>query len=188
MTRWDDTVEETQETGGGTSVKILVAVASKHGGTEGIAVAIAQELRKAGHAVDLQNVGQVSSVGGYDAAIVGSAIYMGKWLREARQFVDHNRDMLSRMPVWLFSSGPLGPANPKPSVDPAHLEEMLVATRARGHRIFVGDLDRSALGLGERLIVKLVRAPEGDFREWDLIRDWAREIAAALATAPVPVH
>jgi menaquinone-dependent protoporphyrinogen oxidase len=163
-------------------MKILVTVASKHGGTEGIGTAIAQELREAGHVVDMQNVRDVSGVEGYDAAIVGSAIYMGRWLREARQFVDHYHDTLSRMPVWLFSSGPLGAENPKPS-DPAHLEEMLVATRARGHRIFVGDLDKSGLGLGERLIVKMVKAPEGDFRDWELIRDWAREIAVALRTA-----
>lgn len=53
------------------------------------------------------------------------------------------------------------------------------ATHARDHRIFAGRLDASTLSLGERVAVRAVRAPEGDFRDWAAIRGWAREIAAA---------
>jgi menaquinone-dependent protoporphyrinogen oxidase len=60
---------------------------------------------------------------------------------------------------------------------------MMAATQARGHRTFVGKLDKSNLGLGERLVVKMVGVQEGDFRDWEAIRDWAREIVIALQDA-----
>jgi menaquinone-dependent protoporphyrinogen oxidase len=41
------------------------------------------------------------------------------------------------------------------------------------------------LGFGERLIVKGVKAPDGDFRDWDEVRSWADEVATAIG-AGVP--
>lgn len=86
--------------------------------------------------------------------------------------------------VWLFSSGPLGREDPQPPGDPVHLDELVQVTHACGHHTFVGKLDKSKLSLGERLAVKLVKAPEGDFRNWEAIRSWVRDIAATLE-APV---
>jgi menaquinone-dependent protoporphyrinogen oxidase len=105
---------------------------------------------------------------------------MGNWLPEARDFVDRNRQRLAAVPVWLLSSGPLGQDDPQPHGDPAHLDELMQATHARGHRIFVGKLDKSELGLRERLAAKMVKPPEGDFRDWEAIRAWTDDIATAL--------
>ena len=58
------------------------------------------------------------------------------------------------------------------------------ATSARDHRIFAGRIDSRQLGFGERAILRMVKAPEGDFRSWDEIRAWAGEIAAALSALP----
>ncbi len=162
-------------------MKILVAVASRHGSTREIGDAIAATLRERGHAVDVRDAGDVETVDGYDAAIIGSAIYMGSWLPDGRRLDEREHEGLSRMPVWLFSSGPLGDVDPQPKGDPAHLKALVRLTDAREHRIFVGKLDPAALGLGERLIARTVHVPEGDFRDWDAIRDWARAIDAALA-------
>jgi menaquinone-dependent protoporphyrinogen oxidase len=167
-------------------MNILIAVASRHGSTRAIAEVIAHELRESGHAVELRNMGEVSDVQRCDAAIIGSAIYMGKWLPEARRFVEKNGEKLSGMPVWLFSSGPLGRDDPLPRADPADLQALVRATQARGHTIFVGALDKSKLGVGERLVTKMVKAPEGDFRDWEAIRGWAREIASALPAPAAP--
>ena len=163
-------------------MNILIAVASRHGSTRGIADAIAQELASFGDTAIVRDSGEVTDLETYDAAVVGSAIYMGSWLPEARRFVQRNRDRLSTMPVWLFSSGPLGASDPQPKNDPAQFEELIQASGACAHRIFVGKLDKNDLGFGERLAVKMVKAPEGDFRDWETIRDWAREIASDLAT------
>lgn len=159
---------------------ILVAVASRHGSTDQIGEAIAEELRTAGHTVDVRTPEAVDDLTPYEAFVIGSAVYMGKWLPEAEDFVDRNQAKLAGLPVWLFSSGPLGHEDPKPYGDPAHLDHLMGETQAREHRIFVGKLDKSDLNLGERLTAKVVRAPEGDFRDWNAIRGWARQIAIAL--------
>ena len=168
-------------------MNILIAVATRHGSTLEIGERIAQELRSGGYVVDVRDVEEASAIEQYGAAVVGSAIYMGNWLPAARQFVERNREVLTGVPVWLFSRGPLGQADPPPHGDPAHLDELMHATGALAHRIFAGELDTSELGLGERLITRVVKAPAGDFRDWATIRAWAHEIAMTLAT-PAGVH
>src|ERR1700674_5304151 len=163
-------------------MKILVVVASRHGSTHEIADALARELATAGHTVDVQTVEDSPTVEGYDAAVIGSAVYMGKWLPQAEQFVDRHQAQLATMPVWLFSSGPLGPDDPQPKSEPAHFDQLISRTGARGYRTFVGKLDKEQLGFGERLLARAVRAPDGDFRDWAAINLWADEIAEQVPT------
>jgi menaquinone-dependent protoporphyrinogen oxidase len=166
------------------SMNILITVASRHGSTREIAEMLAQELRAADHCVDVQNIEEGPSIAMYDAVIIGSAIYMGKWLPSAAQFVQDNRVRLGEVPIWLFSSGPLGHENPQPTGDPKQIDALMAVTRAHAHRVFVGKLDKHSLGVGERLIVRAVGAPEGDFRDWAAIRSWARDITGVLRTEP----
>ena len=90
--------------------RVLVACASRHGSTVEIAAEIADVLRRdvPGAVVDLRDAVQAGEVAGYDAAVIGSAVYMGRWLPAARDLVEEHREVLSAMPVWLFSSGPVG--------------------------------------------------------------------------------
>jgi len=65
---------------------------------------------------------------------------------------------------------------------------VLLATASRhGSTTEIGEtlagvltLDRKALSFGEKAIVVALRAPEGDFRDFDEIREWATTIAAEL--------
>jgi menaquinone-dependent protoporphyrinogen oxidase len=168
-------------------MKILVAVASKHGSTREIAGAIAEDLRSQGLDADLRDAGEIESIAGYDALILGSAVYMGKWLADAKTFATRFAGCLGTRPVWLFSSGPTGPTERDSSGKPNGLADLLAATGAREHVVFAGKADPHDLGLGERLIIRLVRAPEGDFRDWDDIRAWARTVGVAL-TQPQAVR
>ena len=161
-------------------MKILVTVASKHGSTREIARAIADELRAQALVVDLYDIDEVQTLTGYDAVILGSAIYAGNWLPQAKRFAQRNADQLARLPVWVFSSGPIGAPDPQPHDDPARLAASLGAAKIRDHQVFVGKLDLAELGLTDRLIARAFHTPEGDFRDWDAIRTWAREIAAEL--------
>jgi menaquinone-dependent protoporphyrinogen oxidase len=160
---------------------VVIAVASRHGSTAEIAEVLAQELRSAGHVADVLPIDGSTTIAAPDAVVIGSAIYMGGWLPEARQFVERNWLRLAGVPTWLFSSGPLGHNDPQPNGELAQLQTLLARTGAREHRMFVGRLDRRLLSLGERLIASLVKAPQGDFRDWAAIRAWARDLAAALA-------
>jgi menaquinone-dependent protoporphyrinogen oxidase len=165
-------------------VKVLVTAASRHGSTDEVARAIAEVLVESGHAAVVAAPETLTILNGFDAAIVGSAVYYGKWLDAATVFVDRHADWFDGRPVWLFSVGPLGDP-PRPDGDPADLPGLVAKTRAREHRIFTGRLDRRRLSFGEKIIVSGVRAAEGDFRRWDEIRAWAREIAEALTPAGV---
>ncbi len=165
-------------------MSILLTVASKHGSTREIGEVLADELRSQGIHVDVRNIAEVRGLEPYDGVVIGSAIYMGSWLPEAQQFVADHAGALRDRTTWLFSSGPLGHDDPQPSGDPSGIADYMTATGAREHRIFVGKLDKQQLGLGERLAVKIVKAPDGDFRDWVAIRAWAGEIGTTIHAAP----
>lgn len=161
-------------------MRVLVAVASRHGSTREIAAEAAEALRAAGLEVDLLEAGAVSSLAGYGAVVLGSAIYMGAWLPEAKRLVERHRGELAALPLWLFSSGPLGEGDPQPQPDLAALTAPFSGLAVRGHEVFAGKLDRSTLGMGEKLIARLVKAPDGDFRDRAAVRAWAEAVAAEL--------
>jgi menaquinone-dependent protoporphyrinogen oxidase len=82
----------------------------------------------------------------------------------------------------MFSSGPVGDP-PKPSEDPVDVAALVAATGAREHRVFAGHVNKDQLGFSERAMVRTFRAAVGDFRDWEAIKDWAREIDAGLTTS-----
>jgi len=160
-------------------MRVLVSAASRHGATSEIADAIGRTLAGAGMEVDVVPPDRVASLDGYDAVVLGSGVYMGRWLEPARTFAHRRTRELAARPLWLFSSGPIG-TPPKPDEDPADVPEIAAECRAREHRRFPGRIERSRLGLGERAMASLVRARDGDDRPWTDIEAWAGEIARAL--------
>jgi menaquinone-dependent protoporphyrinogen oxidase len=163
-------------------VRILVSTASKHGSTGEIGTRIAEALRAGlpGDAVvDVRAAAEVDDATSYDAVVLGSAVYIGRWLDDAR----HVAAMLTMhppRPVWLFSSGPIGDP-PQPDEEPVEVSDIAEATHARGHRLFAGRLDRHRLGFGERAVVMALRVTDGDFRDWDAIDTWGAQIAGELS-------
>ena len=175
---------------------VLVAYASRHGATKGIAERIAASLRGAGLAAEARSVKDVREVAAYDAFVVGGAAYMFHWLKEATEFAKRNRAVLAERPVWLFSSGPLGTdlvdeqgRDVYETTRPREFDELEALLHPRGLRIFFGAWDPEAppIGMAERLM-RLAPAsktafPSGDFRDWAAIDAWAAEIAAELQPA-----
>src|SRR6266705_705950 len=158
---------------------VLVAYASKHGSTQGIAEHITEKLRQLGKEVEVKPLDTVEDLGSYEAFVIGSAIYYGSWLKEATEWVHHKQAVLAGHPVWLFSVGPLGTEVQDAEQQPKEMAEFQQAIRPREQRIFFGALDHSRLSFAERVMVKAVRAPEGDFRDWQAIDAWAASIARA---------
>lgn len=171
-------------------MKVLVSVASKHGTTAEIAEelgkALDEALRERGvgdeEIMDVRMAEQVSSMETYDAVVLGSAVYMGHWLEPARELAERHTDALAKRPIWLFSSGPIGDP-PRPEEEPVDVALILEATRAREHRLFSGKIDRQELGFGEKAVMMAFRAPAGDFRYWEAIRDWGRNLTTELTVA-----
>lgn len=160
-------------------MRVLVAAASKHGATGEIARAIGDGLAERGIEVTVVPPEEVGAVDGYDAVVLGSAVYAGHWMKPAKELVDRSGPVLGARPVWLFSSGPIGDP-PKPEEDPVDVGEIMEATKAREHRVFAGKLVKKQLSFPEKAIVMALRVPEADFRDWTEIREWAAGIAGAL--------
>jgi menaquinone-dependent protoporphyrinogen oxidase len=169
------------------TMTVLVAFATKHGATQGIAERIGSTLSASGLSVFVAPTAAVQDILPYNAYVIGSAVYFGSWLKEATAFVRENQAVLKQRPTWLFSCGPLGVgeryARLYADAQPKQVAALLEALAPRDHHIFSGALDVGKLGFGERAIATLGRsfAPEGDFRDWETIQAWAEGIAAALA-------
>jgi menaquinone-dependent protoporphyrinogen oxidase len=162
-------------------MKVLVCAASKYGATAEIARAVADVLADRGCQVTVLPPAEVNAVEEFDAVVLGSAVYMGQWMKPARDLAERQAAALGARPVWLFSSGPVGePA--KPADNPVDVTKILQATGARDHQIFAGMLARKHLSFPDRAMVSAIRAQEGDFRNWAQIRAWAASIAATSLT------
>jgi menaquinone-dependent protoporphyrinogen oxidase len=163
-------------------MRVLVTYASRHASTAEIAEAIGHVLSTAAatDTLDVLPVEDVDGIEDYDAVLLGSAIYNGRWLKPARQFVHANSEQLANRPVWLFSSGPIGEP-PVPNTDVGEVTALAELIQARGHKLFAGQLRLAELQLAERSTMRQVHAVEGDYRDWDTIRAWAAEVLDSLS-------
>ena len=182
-------------------MRILVAYASRHGATAGIAQRLGEVLEAQGMAVDVRDAADARRIDRaelerYDAFVIGAAIYAFHWLGDARDFVRAHAELLRGRPVWLFGSGPVGDRTTddqghdfmKPPAEMASLSSLV---HARDSRIFFGayDPDAKPIGLMEHFLRAVPAGrealPAGDFRNWDDIELWARSIARELSPAVV---
>lgn len=159
-------------------IRVLVAYASERGGTAEIADWIGAALRQAGVEADVRPAGEVQDLDGYDAAVVGGALYEGRWHREARRFVRHHADALAHRPVWLFSSGPLDDTARERVIEPvAGVAKVAGRVHARGHATFGGRLAPDAKGF---MASKIAKRMSGDYRDREQVAAWAAGIAREL--------
>jgi menaquinone-dependent protoporphyrinogen oxidase len=165
-------------------VRVLVAYGTKYGATAEIAEKVGQVLNESGLQVDVLPAEHVTDLTPYQAVVLGSAVYAGRWRKEPATLLQTNEQALAERPVWLFSSGPTGEGDAAELMKGWHFPEALqpIAGRIepRDIALFHGAIDMQKLGLAEKLVVKALRAPAGDFRDWATITSWATEIAATL--------
>ncbi len=164
--------------------RILVAYGTKYGATQEIAERIGETLRQAGLQSDVQSADRVSDLSGYEAVVLGSAVYIGRWRKEAAKFLKTHEAALAQRPVWLFSSGPTDKGDVEELMQgwsfPGALQPIADRIRPRGIAVFHGAADESKMSRLDRWLLKNVKAPTGDFRDWDAIQDWATAIANVL--------
>lgn len=163
---------------------VLVTYATKHGATAEIAQAVEKVLRDQGIATDLRPVTDAGDPAAYDAVVLGTAVYMGQWRKEAARYLEDNERVLTTMPVWLFASGPTGKGDPVELMEgweiPRGQKDLVDRINPTDMTVFHGNLDPESLGILERWVIKNVKAPTGDFRDWEMITQWAEGIAASL--------
>jgi len=160
--------------------QVLVAYATKYGATGEIAEKIRQVLQDAGLQADVSLVKEAPNVSAYDAVVLGSAVYMGGWRKEAVKFLKDNETALEELPVWIFSSGPAGEGDPVELLDGWRLPEKLqpIADRIqpRDIAVFHGKVDIEKVSRLEKYMINTVKSPVGDFRDWEAITVWAQAI------------
>ena len=177
-------------------MRVLVVYASRYGATEGIAEHIAEVINRSGNQAVAMPAAKAGLLEGYDAFVVGSAVYEFSWLKAAKAFVRSNAAALASKPVWLFSSGPIGTKkideqgrDVRESAVPKDVAELSGLVHARDHRVFFGAFHADKLNLVDRMICSLPALKalmvEGDFRDWDDIDAWTMGIVRALTPAAV---
>ena len=164
--------------------RVLVTYGSKHESTAEIAQRIGERLREAGHQVDVKPARSAGDIEGYDAVIVGAAVYMARWHRDARRFVKRHRKQLAERELWLFSSGPVGEDDPKANADrwtrPKFVEKMAERLHAHEHVVFGGRVPQDPHNFVERAMLRDTPAEVQDRRDWQAIDNWGKRIGETL--------
>jgi menaquinone-dependent protoporphyrinogen oxidase len=177
MAAIDRTVIVGRETRRLTMIRVLVAYATKHGATAELAEEIGAVLESAGLTADVRPVGDVADVSRYDAVVLGSAIYAGRWRRDAVRFLKHHRWGLHLRPVWLFHDGPLAESAGIPQPLPQRVRGVARSIGATNVKTFGGKLDADTPGF---VASRVAKRYGGDYRDTAVVRDWARSIAEEL--------
>jgi menaquinone-dependent protoporphyrinogen oxidase len=164
--------------------QVLITYATKYGATAQIAEKIGAVLRQAGLSADVLPANRVGDLAPYQAVVMGSAVYMGQWRKEAARLLEVSEKTLAERPVWFFSSGPTGKGDPVQAGKgwrfPEKQQPIADRIRPRDITVFGGALDAKKLNLFEKFILRMVKAPVGDSRDWEAITAWAASIAETL--------
>jgi menaquinone-dependent protoporphyrinogen oxidase len=164
--------------------KILIAYASKYGATAEIAQKIGSGLQASGFEVETMPANKVKDVSQYQSIILGVALYMGQWRKEAVQFLKTYQGTLSSQPVFIFTSGPTGEGDPVELVQgrlvPENLKAVLDVIGPEEITVFGGKVDPAKMNGFEKWIMKKVKAPSGDFRNWQAISAWTAKISVSF--------
>lgn len=160
--------------------KTLIAYASKCGSTGEVAEAIAKVFCDLDADVDVRLAEEVTSLDGFNRVIIGSAVRMGKWLPAATNFVKAQQARLAQLPTMIFSVhlSNLGDDEAVREARAAYTAPVHELITPQAEAFFAGKMDMARLDFLSRMIIKAMKSPEEDKRDWDAIRAWAREIGA----------
>jgi menaquinone-dependent protoporphyrinogen oxidase len=169
------------------SDEVLVAYATRHETTRGIASEIGEVLGRAGLPVRLEPIEAVAELRTFRAAIVGCAVFAGEWMPDAGPFLVAHERQLEAMPVWLFASGPAEPLPAGARIDvPSSLVAVIERIGPRDVALFAGTLQPHHLGAGLRILSKLARRSFSERRDHAAVERWAAHVADELLAAPAP--
>lgn len=170
--------------------KILVTYASRTGTTAGIADAIGKALIENGATVDVLPMKDVRDIEQYKFIVAGSAIQAAKWLPEALEFLEANKNSLNKKPFAAFQVC-MTLAMPGAEKYRDHVSGFMEPVRKMvkpvKEGLFAGKLELKNIKsfsdrLKFRISVWMGVWKEGDHRNWDEINRWALDLKSALIT------
>ena len=166
-----------------TKRRVLVAYATWAGSTAGVAERIAEVINRSGLAAEAKRAREVKDTAAYDAVVLGTAVHAGKLHPDALKFLDRNKAALEAKPLAAFvvclamkDGDEKGRATAATYLDPLRLRVKPVS-----EGLFAGAYAPEKLGFVVRQIMRMIKAPPGDFRKWDEIEAWAVSLAPLFA-------
>lgn len=167
---------------------VLLAYASSRGSTDEVAQVIQQVLNDEGLDCRMQAMRDVSSLGGYDAVVLGAPIYMFRWHKDAKRFLKKHRHELEQRPVVVFALGPVHDPHDDEEWQNSwsQLRKELAKYpwfRPLTIEMFGGRYDPEKLGFPLKMFAG--DEPASDIRDWEVIRAWAQETADMLSNESV---
>jgi menaquinone-dependent protoporphyrinogen oxidase len=164
---------------------ILVAYATKHDSTREVAEALAAALRDRGLEVDVVPAADVRGLDGYGAVVLGGALYMGRWHRDAVRFLKRHLRSLGELPVSVFAMGPKTLGDADVASSRTQLDKALAAfpgLKPVAVAIFGGVVEPS------KLRFPFKHMPASDARDWAAIAAWSHEVAGLSGGKVEPVQ
>ncbi|QKT11658.1 flavodoxin domain-containing protein [Rhodococcus sp. W8901] len=174
----------------------LIAYASAHGSTAGIARSLGRRLTHRGLDVEVRDCAEIPAGTRPSTLVIGSAVHESEWLPTAARFVDHLAEGAEELPVWAFSVGMVGDegsalARPVTALlrrmlrtrEPTAVQQLRARTRLRGHHRFSGRFcatDAADTGRAGRMVFRAMGGHYGDYREWSAVEAWADDIAVEV--------
>lgn len=162
---------------------VLVVYGTKTGCTKGVAEKIGETLTALGHSVQVSAAEKAPGADGFDAVIVGSGVRAGNWHGAVKQWVSANADALKARPTALYTACLTMASTPEKADEVrAYTDTLLAETGIEpvDYGLFAGMNVPSAFSLPERLIMKAMKAPQGDFRDMDAVAAWATGLSPRL--------
>jgi len=173
--------------------KALICYGSRYGTTTEVVqemVKTAEGLGTKTDAVFLKKDRPPANLPEYDLVIIGSGIAAGQWTKEPLDFMKNNLDSLSKTRVALFVvCGDAGSPERCDAAQSAYLDKVVQQYPGLSpiSTVLIGGMfDFKKYNFAVRAIVKKIvksQLPPGeevpekiDFRDWDKIRDWIRQL------------
>lgn len=173
--------------------KVLIIYGTRYGTTTEVVQDMGNTARELGAQVEVVNLEKGTPYPvpeEYDLVIIGSGIQAGQWTKRPLKFIEQNLESLSKTKVALFVvSGYAGEPDKVAEAQADYLDAMPekypglspISTALIGgmfefkrYNLVVRALVKSMLKKqtlpGEELPEKI------DFRDWDMIRDWIKEL------------
>lgn len=162
--------------------KVLVTYATRAGSTGEVAQAISERLGALGFDAEVRPVAAVNSLNGFRAVVLGSPIRYSTWLPEMLQFIESHSAVLAALPVVIFTTHmqALDDSDADRKTRATYSQAVRALVTPRDEVFFAGKVDPATLSFFERLMVKMVKSPVGDKRDWSRIRSWADGVGARL--------
>jgi len=158
-------------------MRVLVVYGSKRGGTAELARMVGKAFAERGWSVEVRPAADVTTLSDADAVVVGGALYLNRWHRDAVRFVKRHQVALRDLPVWFFSSGPLDDSARSGDIAPVPQVNTLAAkVEIKGHMTFGGRLSTDAKGF---IASRMAKSNGGDWRDPEQVREWVHQICVS---------